>query len=239
MKLLKELTKPWLAFLYPPKCALCTKELTRQEKGICRHCYESRHMILDSYCHKCGKNINTDDEYCCDCQRKEHEFEQGHGLFPYNEIKDAVLKMKYQKQKWRAVELARLMAWLYEAEIRQWQIEAVTCVPQDFLSLGEKGYNPPAEIAAELAKQWNLPVLKQALQAHHKHKSQKKLSIPERKSNLAGVFSCKQPIKFRKVLIIDDVYTTGATIDTCSRLLKHSGVEKVYFLTLAIGSYQD
>lgn len=224
-----------LDMVFPPKCALCSALLEEEEVGICRNCYESRGIILEHFCRKCGKSLEPEDRRCFDCNRNEPIFTQGHGLFPYEEIKDVILKIKYQRQKWRAASLSKLMAWLYEAEVRDWQIDAIVFVPQNRWSLGEKGYNPPEVMAKILAKEWKLPLLKGALGANKKAKSQKTLSITERKKNLNNVFYCKSKIPFQNILLVDDVYTTGATINACSRLLQENGAKKVYFLTWAIG----
>lgn len=204
---MKEWISAALDFLYPPKCALCGCLRRPEEKGICRHCYESRGLILENYCRKCGKNLYKDEFFCYDCSRHDHEFEAGHALFPYAQIKDAIWAMKYGREKWRALALAELMGWLFETEVRQWGIEALAFVPQHFSALGQKGYNPPAAAA--------------------------------RQKNLKNIYFCKEKVPFRRILLIDDVYTTGATIDACSHLLKESGAEKVYFLTMAIGSFNE
>ncbi len=235
---MKEWISGALDFLYPPKCALCGRLRRQEEKGICRHCYESRGLILENYCRKCGKNLYKDDFFCYDCSRHDHEFEAGHALFPYAQIKDAIWVMKYGREKWRALALAELMEWLFETEVRQWGIEALAFVPQHFLALGQKGYNPPAAAARYLAARFHLP-LTGVLAARHKAHAQKELSAEERQKNLKNIYFCKEKVPFRRILLIDDVYTTGATIDACSHLLKESGAEKVYFLTMAIGSFNE
>lgn len=222
--------------IFPPKCALCTALLNAEERYICKKCYELKGLLLENFCRKCGKLVEPEDRICYDCSRNEQEFTQGHGLFPYAEIKDVILKIKYERQKWRAVALSKLMAWLYEAEIRDWQIAAIAYVPQNRWSLGEKGYNPPEVMAKVLAKEWKLPLLKRGLGAHKKEKTQKRLSVTERKKNLKNIFYANYKIEFQNILLVDDVYTTGATINACSRLLKENGAKKVYFLTWGIGN---
>ena len=235
----KEWIRAALDWLYPPKCALCGRLLAPAEKGICRRCYESRGLILENFCQKCGKNLYKDELFCYDCSHHQHEFEQGHALFPYGQVKDAIWAMKFGREKWRALALAELMVWLFDVAIRQWGIEAVTFVPQHFSALGKKGYNPPAAAARYLADSLGLPLLTKALAARRKSHDQKELSAAERQRNLKNIYFCKEKVPFRRILLIDDVYTTGATIDACSHLLKENGAEKVYFLTMAIGSFNE
>ena len=224
--------------LYPPKCALCGQRRTPEEKGICRRCYESRGLILEHFCRKCGKNLYEDETFCYDCSRRSHAFEAGHALFPYSEMKDAMWAMKFGRERWRLLAMAELMEWLFEPEIRRWEIQAVAFVPQHFLALGKKGYNPPEVVARHLAKSLQLPLI-ETLAARRKAHAQKELSAAERQQNLKNIYFCKEKVSFRRILLIDDVYTTGATIDACSHLLKENGAEKVYFLTMAIGSFHE
>ncbi len=233
------LIKALRELLYPLKCALCGEALDAQEKGVCRRCYEGRGLILENFCRRCGKHLYRDEIYCWDCGRFSHEFEAGHALFPYAEVKDAIWAMKYKREKWRAIGLAELMAWLFEEEVRQWGVEAIAFVPQHPLALGKKGYNPPEAAARHLAKRWELPLLTGVLAARYKSQSQKELFAEDRKKNLKNIFFCKEKLSFRRILLIDDVYTTGATMDACSLLLKEQGAERVYFLTMAIGSFHE
>lgn len=224
--------------IYPRKCALCVRPLQEEERGICRACYEGRGLILENFCQKCGKTIAENKSFCYDCNYQQHIFVQGHSLFSYDEIKSTIMAIKYQRARWRAVGLAELMAWLYEEVVYQWQIEAIAYVPQTYISLGEKGYNPPEVIAKVLAQSWHLPLIKGSLKAHHKWKSQKNLDNMERRENLKNVYYCKGPIPYQKIVLIDDVYTTGATVNACSLRLIENGAKQVYFLTLASGDFK-
>ena len=235
---MKEWIRAALNWLYPPKCALCGQPRAVEEKGICRRCYESRGLIVESFCRKCGKNLYKDELFCYDCSHHRHEFEAGHALFPYVQIKDAIWAMKFKRQRWRALALAELMSWLFDAEVRQWQIEAVAFVPQHFSALGRKGYNPPEAVARYVSQSWGLPLIR-VLAARRKSHDQKGLTAAERRNNLKNIYFCKEKVPFRRILLIDDVYTTGATIDACSHLLKENGAEKVYFFTIAIGSFNE
>ena len=234
----KKAVKELFESLFPDKCALCRTALEKEEQGICRHCFESREIILDNFCRKCGKKLEDDRTKCYDCGRTQHEFERGHCLFEYEEIKEAILAIKYHRDRWRAVAFAKLMAWVYEEVVREWAIEAVAFVPQAVGDIGQKGYNPPETVARYLCRSWDLPLLKGILKAHRKRYRQKELGAWDRKDNLKNIFYCKQAIPYRRILLIDDVYTTGATMDACSVLLKENGAEAVYFLTIAGGGYR-
>lgn len=224
--------------IYPDKCGLCGRLLAEEEIGICQSCYEGGTLILSDYCRKCGQSIEENQRYCYDCHHFSHEFEQGHSLFDYAEIKEVIWAIKYRHARWRVVALAELMSWLYAEVIKEWKIEAITFVPQSRLDIGEKGYNPPARIAEILANNWQLPLLKNQLRARHKKKMQKTLNLEERRKNLKNIYYSRGKIPFQRILLVDDVYTTGATIDACSLILKENGAEHVYFLTIASGGFK-
>lgn len=224
--------------LYPPKCGLCKAELEEHDRGICRRCFESRELILDGFCEKCGKKLEQNQMLCYDCKQNSHAFVKGYSAFMYEEVKDAVLAMKYHRESWRAVALAELMAWLYAEVVEEWGIEAIVFVPQSRWDIGEKGYNPPELLATKLSAWWQIPLLKGYLKAHHKKHRQKGLGNQERKVNLKNIFYCKRNVPYRTILLIDDVYTTGATMDACSLSLMENGAEKIYFLTIASGGYR-
>lgn len=238
----KMVNRGWDFFLnlvYPEKCALCKQVLPSDNRGLCQACFENAGLILGDFCQKCGKVVEPDQSLCYDCSHHTHIFTRGHSLFAYEDIKAAVLDLKYHKARWRLLGLSRLMAWLYAEEVKEWGIEAITFVPQAYLDLGVKGYNPSAYMAKILAKEWGLPLVKNQVKARHKGKKQKYLGRAARQENLKNIYYCQGQVAFAKILLVDDIYTTGATIDACSACLKAKGADQVYFLTLGTGGFRQ
>ncbi|MDO4764499.1 MAG: double zinc ribbon domain-containing protein [Eubacteriales bacterium] len=227
-----------LDWLYPLRCGICAERLQQEERLICQSCQEGGIFILEDTCQKCGRAVEKDEIYCYDCSHNSHHYEKGYALFSYSEVQEAILAMKYKREKWRLKVMADLMAWLYEEVKREWQIDAIAYVPQHFLSLGEKGYHPTKVLAKSLAKAWGLP-LTDSLACHPKKKHQKQLEKEDRKKNLKNIFYCKEKVKYCRILLIDDIYTTGSTIDACSLCLKQNGAEEIYFLTIANGGFSQ
>ena len=98
-----------------------------------------------------------------------------------------------------------------------------------------RGFNQAEELAGELGKNLHIPVATDILVKVRETRSQKKLSAEERKQNLQGAFHAKQPVTGLTILLADDVYTTGSTMETAALCLREAGAEKVYFVTLAAG----
>lgn len=99
-----------------------------------------------------------------------------------------------------------------------------------------RGFNQAEELAGELGKNLHIPVATDILVKVRETRSQKKLSAEERKQNLQGAFHAKQPVKGLTILLADDVYTTGSTMDVIAQLFREKGAESIFFLTVCIGS---
>ncbi|MBN2401082.1 MAG: ComF family protein [Spirochaetes bacterium] len=117
-------------------------------------------------------------------------------------------------------------------------IDVVTCVPINRKKKAERGFNQSEVIARELAKNIQ-KAYHPFLREKHNYKTQRKLGYRDRFLNILGRYAVKNPdlnrkyIKGKKIIIIDDVFTTGATINECARILKSFGADRVYSLTIA------
>ena len=122
------------------------------------------------------------------------------------------------------------------AQIRRWGVEEIIPIPLHPARKRKRGYNQAEILAEELGCLLHIPVRKDVLYRIRKTRPQKSLNDTERIRNLKGAFavSGKETVK-AKVLIVDDIYTTGSTIRRCAKMLRLAGAEKVYFLTISIG----
>jgi ComF family protein len=128
--------------------------------------------------------------------------------------------------------LACLLIDLYES--LDWQAELVVPVPLGVARLAERGYNQTALIARPLAYSLRLNYRPDALVRVKETRSQVDLNVHERKENVSGAFMArKEQVSDRAVLLVDDVATSGATLDSCSRALRTAGARYIYCLTLA------
>jgi ComF family protein len=148
-------------------------------------------------------------------------------------IRSAVHQLKYRNLRAIAIPLAIMMAeYLDDNPI---QYDTIIPVPLHNKRLRERGYNQSELLAMEIGRGTGVPVEKDLLTRHRQTSAQAMTkSIQERHANLAGAFTCKsENISGKKVLLIDDVATSGATLDACAKALKSAGAVSVWGLTLA------
>ena len=128
------------------------------------------------------------------------------------------------------------MAETFLDQVRRWEIEEIIPVPLHSSRRRARGYNQAELLADELGKRWGIPVNKKAVIRIQKTIPQKELGNRARIENLKAAFGVSKTwIPKQKVLIIDDIYTTGNTIHRVAKVLKKAGAQKVYFLTISIG----
>lgn len=226
-----------LDILFPPHCPVCAGILKRRER-ICKSCSEKITLLKEPVCRKCGKKVLPMEEYCFDCQRHGHEFERGVAVFEYDDlISHSIYRYKYKNKQEYARFYGQEMCKLHADTFRDWQIEAVIPVPLYKKKKQLRGYNQAEILAKEVAFYLDLPLIKDGLLRIRSTKAQKELNHMERRKNLEHAFewNSKKQMRWKRVLLIDDIYTTGSTIDTCASALKNAGCTEVYFAALSIG----
>ena len=128
------------------------------------------------------------------------------------------------------------MALCYEAQVRRWKIDEIIPVPLHKSRKRKRGYNQAGIVAEELGKLLHIPVNHRAVLRIRNTRPQKELNDTQRIHNLKGAFAVPENQKIKpNILIVDDIYTTGNTIERVAEKLKAAGAEKVYFLTISIG----
>lgn len=214
--------------------------MENQQAQCCDICYNEIEVIDSYYCPKCGKRRETDIELCYDCSEKPHVFEMGRGMYSYEgRIKKSLFGLKFFNQTWVGEVFGKLLSEYYQ-NIGFPAVDLVIPIPLHFFRQYKRGYNQAEIIAARFCKELKLDLEARIIRRSKWTKPQKDLSDLERIENMKNAFSIPMQkvkiVKGKKILIIDDIYTTGTTIDCCSKLLYESGAECVYFLTIAIGN---
>lgn len=224
-------------FLYPNKCIICGRFCG--EGLTCPGCSVLLDSIREPRCLICGKHLMDGEETICgDCKKKKHIYDYGLGAFEYTEeIKQCVHDLKYNGVKIYGTYLGREMGRRYRNEISRMSVDGIIPVPIHKKRYIKRGYNQAAVIAEAIGKEVGIRVYDNYLMRNKNTLAQKGLSDEERKKNVEKAFIiANDVVKLRKVLIIDDIYTTGATIDECARVLKAAGCQAVYYLSVCIGS---
>ena len=224
-----------LDIFYPRCCPVCQKILKDQRRMICPECEKKLRPIGHPRCYKCGKPIE-EGEYCKDCQKHTHIFDQGRGIFVYDGImRRSVTRYKYYGCREYGDFYAKAMyrdAW---KNLNQWKPDLIVPVPIHKSKERLRGFNQAAYLAERLSCYTGIPVDTDLVQKVVKTKSQKKLNAMQRRKNLEKAFLVTKNIRGKDILVIDDVYTTGSTIDAMAGCLRKRGAKNIYFLTVCIG----
>ena len=237
-KWIRSLAGTVLTLVYPERCAICDRTVKPSDKGICPYCGPVLEEVGDASCLKCGKPLEDGTaEYCADCMKREHSFDRGLSLYPYSKrVAESLYRLKYSGRRSVADFYGRKMAERFGDQIAAWGVEAVIPVPLHRERLKKRGYNQAELIAGALARPLGLPVCCDMVERVSNTTALKLLSAAQREEILKNAFKIsKYEVKLKAVLIVDDIYTTGSTIDEISGLLKRAGADRIFFVTAATG----
>lgn len=221
---------------YPGRCPICDRTIP-YNRIICLECNPNAGIVKGQICCKCGKPMNNEDEiYCYDCRKAPKQFERGFATFEYSYICDSLYRFKYSKRAEYARFYARKTAELYGDVLKGLGIEALIPVPIHKSRMRKRGYNQALEYARELSELIGIPVREDLLIRSKKTRAQKELTPSDRQKNLKKAFKLRVfGVKLQRVCVVDDIYTTGSTVNAVTKLLKQAGIKEVYFVTIAIG----
>ncbi|MDD3220889.1 MAG: ComF family protein [Clostridia bacterium] len=228
--------------IFPPHCPLCGELLALNEGRVHKACYKKLPWVKEPLCKRCGKPISSETgEWCLDCfksrERHSRSFDSGRALWLYKgDIQKSVLDYKYKGLRsytpFYGEEASRVLgSW-----IRQKAPQVLVPVPLHPRKKRIRGFNQAELLARDIGKRMNIPVDGKILRRNRWTEPQKALSDRERRHNLTKSMEIHHlPENLKRVMLVDDIYTTGSTMEVCGAILKKAGVEKVYFLTLCIG----
>ncbi|MCI8483784.1 MAG: ComF family protein [Lachnospiraceae bacterium] len=239
---MKEKKEYLLHLLFPPRCPFCDQILFQSiflpRELVCKQCRENLQQVREPVCSKCGKPLEEErEEYCYDCRKKICEYTQGKALWIYQgKVKDSLYRFKYHRRQDYAEYYGLELARVYGGWIKRCQIQAVVPIPLSKKRLRQRGYNQAELIARQVGKRLNLPVHTNLLLRVRDTKAQKELNDEERKNNLKRAFKTRtNKVQLDHILLIDDIYTTGSTMNEAAKELKRAGVKKIYCLCISIG----
>lgn len=227
--------------LYPKgiTCVNCGAELIADTRvDLCAKCTEGLVFNEGRRCPICGIGMHNEADYCDNCTKYDKYFDLNRSPLVYDGVgSDLIKKLKFGGKKYIAAELAKLMADEYYSE--NIKADVILFVPMTDKEIKERGYNQSELLACEMSARLGLPVAEKLVKTKDTDR-QKKLSAKERRENLKDVFDVvgKEEIKGKNILIIDDVFTTGATVNECARVLKKAGARKVFSVTACITRFR-
>lgn len=232
-----------LDMLYPVRCPVCGDIVIPKGRRICSTCENKPQLIIEPRCKKCSKPIDQEQrEYCSDCERKKYHFDYGFSLWVYDSVmKKSISDFKYNHKREYAKYYIEKVIFNYKDIIKKLAPDVLVPVPIHKSKYRERGYNQAEILAYGIGKELNIPILPHLLIRNKKTLPQKQLSDKERLKNLQEAFIINNkalsdyPKRLKRILLVDDIYTTGSTIEACTNVLLRNGVEHVYFITLCIG----
>ena len=240
---MKEGSGRWLKWtadlVYPRRCPFCDEVLAFGGPLICEDCRKRVGYVGESYCMKCGRLLSgAAQEYCDDCTHTGHSFDRGRSLYVYDDLTRAsIAGFKYNGRKeyaeYYAVDIIRHLG----AFIEHCRPDILIPVPISEKRRKKRGYNQSELIADRISERTGIPVSSDAVIRIKDTRPMKELSREERVKNLKGAFKigCVD-VQWKNALVVDDIYTTGSTVDAVAFLLRKVGIDKVFFIALSSGA---
>ncbi len=227
-----------LDLLYPRRCPVCGDILMHKEHLICDRCLPHLPWIRQPRCMKCGKQLESDTrEYCATCQQGHHRFVQGYSVLLYEkEIRESVNRMKFENHREYLDFYAAVMAAGARDYLNRVRPAVLIPVPMSKKRRRQRGFDQCALLAQKLSNRTGIPCIVGNLVRTRNTKPQKGLDEKGRQDNLRDAFEVLDPAAIQEpVMLIDDIYTTGATMDELCRTLERYGIKRIWFLTLCSG----
>lgn len=235
------LAQAMLDMVYPRMCAGCGKPVGEESRHVCWECLASLWPVQFPFCKTCGNPVQgviTNEYSCALCRARERHFDHARSAVHYDgRIVPVLHAFKYGQAAHLARDLAGLLSICVSTHYKPADVDGVTFVPLHHRKERERTYNQSRLLAGDLASILGKPLLPQCLVRWRPTMTQTALTAVERRKNVQGAFRARNEkwIEGRRVLLVDDVMTTGATVDECAGVLKQAGAAEVRVVTVARG----
>ena len=225
-----------LDLVYPPRCPICGQPAPFGLK-ICPECRLRLPVIESKRCRKCGKPVEDFETLCPDCAGENHMYDRGLGIYMYDEtMKRAISELKYKGRREYGGVFGELIFDKARSELKYWKPDCLIPIPLHPIRERERGYNQARIISEAISKSSGIPTRTDILIRTMDTDRMKELSAKDRTNNMIRAFAAAGDCRgMRSVVLIDDIYTTGATIDAAATVLRRAGIDEIYFLAVCIG----
>lgn len=230
-----------LDILFPRQCIGCGTPSPDTFRSICWNCWSSTARIEAPFCNLCGDPVagSVDHDFICfACSAEKPSFNAARSAVRYDGVVgDALRQFKYGHALWLVPDLADLLHRCLLAEYAGVEFDLAVSVPLFHVRRRERGYNQSALLAQALAARMDCDFGPDLLKRIKPTTTQTNLTAKERLSNVTNAFRYQKEKRLanRRILLVDDVMTTGATVNACAKALKKGGAASVHVITVARG----
>ncbi len=241
--MLREAAGGLVALCFPDDCRVCARPLEEPSRvPICSACLSSFRVIAAPFCGTCGRpmvagaHLGAAGPVCALCRRGVYSFQLARSYAAYDDaLLRAITLLKHEAIRPLAAWMGQRLAELARGEPAVADADVVVPVPLHPERQRERGFNQAELLARVVASRLSLPIEVRALERRKPRPSKLRLSRHERWEAARGAYAVVTGTQFdnRRVLLVDDVFTTGATLDACARALQAAGAEHVTALTVA------
>ncbi len=217
-------------------CSVCKRE-NFSLSSVCDECMAKLPFNDKSICGNCGRATAYSTEYCDYCKNRQTSVDFSRSAFEYADaVKNLVRRFKYDGEKYLAEFFVEMLKPVFLKHIGY--ADAIVFVPSTKRKIRQRGYNQGEILAKEFSSFCKIPVVK-VLEKVKETESQVGLNLKERMKNLKGSFKVteRSQVKGKRILLIDDVLTTGSTVETVAEQLKKAGAREIIVLTVASVSF--
>lgn len=238
VRIMKKTGETVLQLLFPRRCPVCDGIVRPFGEKICPECLSKLKVVASPWCMRCGKKLTEEREFCSDCKRREHKYDRARTLYEYGCAAPSIYRFKYGGRQEYGEFFGEEMGRYLGDFIRRAHPDVIVPIPLYCGKLRKRGYNQAACLAKALGRSLGLPVDEKLVKRVRNTAPMKRLNPAERQNNLKKAFIIgRNDVKlYDRIILVDDIYTTGTTLDEVAALLKAHGVSKVYCVTLACGS---
>jgi competence protein ComFC len=231
-----------LAFVFPEVCQICERERATTDEGfVCPTCWREVRFIKPPFCDRCGLPYPgeiTQDFVCSNCHDLELHFSAARSAVTTGgPVLEAIHRYKYQRALWFEPFLADLLIRQAAPELAREPWDAIVPVPLHPTKEREREFNQAARLAVRLSAATGIPARLQLLRRVLPTRTQTQLTREERAANVRHAFQFREVIRLegQRLIVLDDVFTTGATTSACARRLRQAGASEVCVWTVARG----
>lgn len=235
-KLYRVIDKFKLLFVDNASCIVCDDEISGENQyGLCDKCFKKLEFIGDKCCIRCGKPSDNEAKYCLLCQNETRYFDMARSAVKYKgDIQRLILEYKFHNKRY----LGKYLAKFIEHVVEEYNIkyDIVVPIPLSKAREKERKYNQ----VTEMLRHTKLSPVVDALTKTRDNERQSLMAGKERRDNVYGVYAVtdKAVVKGKHVLLVDDIITTGATVNEASRVLTGAGAKSVTAVSVAHAEYR-